>query len=153
MIAPYDPWSTHVPALAAAVHRFGDHVLEIGAGWYSTPLLHAMSRNVRTVETSQEWVDKFKPIAPDQIHVVPDLMAAAKLLAEMKWDVVFVDCEGNHFRLWITDLFLEKECCVVAHDTQEDYWKPTLERVRYIRHFDFTLPRTSYLSNVLDVTV
>lgn len=151
MIASYDPWSTHLPALATAVHRFGGRVLEIGCGWYSTPLLHAMSTRVRTIETHPEWAAKFKPLSPERIHVVPDLMASVKILAQAEWDVVFVDCEGNHFRIWITDLFLGKPCCIVAHDTQEPYWQPLLARVKHVRHFDFIMPRTSFLSNVREV--
>ncbi len=149
----YDPWSTHIPALATAVMRYGLRVLEIGCGWYSTPLLHAMSKQVITLETDPQWATKFESVAGKQIHVAPDIAAAAKAWACHTWDVVFVDCDPVSARVSCVELFLGQRCCVVAHDTEVDNYAALLPTVRFVKHFNFILPRTSFLSNVLDVTI
>lgn len=152
MDATYDPWSTHLPALAAAVSKYGKRVLEIGAGWYSTPLLYAMSNHVLTLESDGLWASKFSGISNGHMVIVPNLVAAAKELTGGCWDVVFIDCEGNQYRRQCAELFINERCCIVAHDTQEAHWQEFLKKVKYLRHYDFMMPRTSHMSNVLDVT-
>ncbi len=149
----YDLWGTHVPALATAVVRYGFRVLEIGAGWYSTPLLHAMSSQVQTLELEPTWAAKFDTICRGQIHVAPDILAAAKQWAFQDWDVVFVDCDPVSVRADCVELFLDRRICVVIHDSEVANYTELLKRVKYQKHFNFMMPRTSYLSNVLDVTV
>lgn len=148
----FDPYSTHVPALALAVSLYGPRVLEIGCGWYSTPLLHSISSEVVTLENNSEWAEKFKAIAIDKIRVVPDMVAAAYAFSACVWDVVFVDCEPVPDRGPIVEMFLGKGCCVVAHDTEATPYLELLTRIKYQRHFNFFVPKTSFLSNVLDVT-
>lgn len=148
----YDPWSTHLPALASAVHTYGDRVLEIGAGWYSTPLLRAMSKNVITLENDAAWAERFQCLCNGSLYVVKNLILAVENLSAQPWDVVFVDCEGNDMRRRFVELFLNEPICIVAHDTQEDHYKPLLSTIKYQKHFAFIMPRTSHLSNVLDVT-
>lgn len=149
----YDPWSTHLPALAAAVHRFGNRVLEVGCGWYSTPLLHAMSPNVVTLETDAQWASKFKRVAGDKLLIATDILESVKAWSVHPWDVVFVDCDPVSARASCVELFLDMRCCVVAHDTEVNNYTALLKRIKYQRHFDFIMPRTSWLSNVLMVNV
>ena len=40
MLPRADPYATHLPVLARVVTMSHGPVLELGAGWYSTPLLH-----------------------------------------------------------------------------------------------------------------
>lgn len=152
MDALYDPWSTHIPALALAVHRFGPRVLEIGCGWYSTPLLHTMSNQVQTIETDEIWAKKFNSVTNGKLTMVPDVLGGASAFCEFPWDVVFVDCDPVSLRVACVELFLNRKCCVVAHDTEAPNYAPLLPTVKYVRHFDFNLPRTSFLSNTVDVT-
>lgn len=152
MDAHYDPWSTHIPALALAVSKYGKRVLEIGAGWYSTPLLHTLSDSVVTLETDQAWASKFYSISKESLHVVPDMLSAAEMFSVFPWDVVFVDCDPVSQRAGCVKLFLDKPCCVVAHDTEADNYRSLLKSVKFLRHFDFIMPRTSHLSNVIDVS-
>lgn len=151
MDAGYDIWSSHVPALALAVQSYGCRVLEIGAGWYSTPLLHLLSPHVLTLETDPTWAKRFAAVAHDQILLVPDLISAVREQLSRTWDVVFLDSEHGADRVACADLFLDQPCCIVGHDTEWAYWSPILAKVKYTRHFDFMMPRTSFMSNVLDV--
>ena len=150
MDANYDPWSTHLPALATAVHLYGGNVLEIGCGWYSTPLLYAMSKNVLTIETDPVWAKKFESITKDHLLLVDNLVETIEDLVG-QWNVIFVDCEGNDLRRRCVELFINSKCCIVAHDTQEAHYQTLVRKVKYQRHYDFIMPRTSHLSNVLDV--
>jgi len=151
MNANYDPWSTHIPALAAAVMKYGKRVLEIGCGWYSTPLLHTLSDSVTTLETDANWASKFQRITGDKLHIIPDMLAGVKRFSETPWDVVFVDCDPVSARAQCVSTFLNKPCCVVAHDSEVGNYRELLKTIKFVRHFDFIMPRTSHLSNTLDV--
>lgn len=131
--------------------RYGQRVLEIGCGWYSTPLLRALSSQVTTIETDSEWASKFEKIVNGKLHVVPEILAGAQAFADCPWDVVFVDCDPVAQRAACVELFLNRPCCVVAHDTEAPNYAHLLPQIRYVKHFDFIMPRTSHLSNVLDV--
>lgn len=60
-----DGYSTHNEALAYAFGMTAGPVVELGAGWYSTPLLHGMceaaARDLYTVESDAEWLASFRP--------------------------------------------------------------------------------------------
>lgn len=148
-----DPWSTHLPALALAVKRYGDRVLEIGCGWYSTPLLYTMSDSVHTLETDSQWAAHFRRLTNGHIQVVPDIRGGAEMMAIFEWDVVFVDCDPVDQRVACVELFLNRHCCIVCHDSEAPNYQSLFPTVKYLRHFDFVMPRTSYLSNVLDIRV
>lgn len=133
--------------------RYGKRVLEIGCGWYSTPLLRAMSSQVTTIETDGEWASKFQKLTQGSMHVVPDIRAGAEVFSSFQWDVVFVDCDPVDQRVSCVELFLNRRCCVVAHDTEATNYSALIPKIKYVRHYDFIMPRTSHLSNILDVTL
>jgi len=60
-----DGYATHQEALAFAFACTGGAVVELGAGWYSTPLLHglceATMRELWTVEADLDWARQFIP--------------------------------------------------------------------------------------------
>jgi hypothetical protein len=59
-----DPYSTHQALLTAAVAKTEGEILEVGGGWYSTPLVNAISiaqkRRAFTIETGQFVFDILK---------------------------------------------------------------------------------------------
>ena len=77
-----NPFATHMPSLLACLRHMSGPVLELGSGWYSTPVLSAFAtdRLVSTVESNREWHDlvsricTYQPITPHrhQIVYVPD---------------------------------------------------------------------------------
>lgn len=148
--------STHIPALALAIETYGKNVLEIGAGWYSTPLIYTLCPQhwCLTLESAAQWVNALKPFAGERIvHVTNLVDGANSIMAHTRpWNVVFIDCYLGEDRVAIAKLFLDTPCCIVAHDTEQPYWKEILNTAKYQRHFDLLSPRTSYFSNVLDVT-
>lgn len=62
-----DDWATHVPALTACLAATTGPVLEVGAGIWSTPILHAACaptrRHLLTMEGKPEWLARFLPMA------------------------------------------------------------------------------------------
>lgn len=147
----YDSWSTHFPALALAIHKYGPRVLEIGCGWYSTPLIYTMSDCALSIEDNPDYVRPFETLCPGRIIHHQHVVAEAFRQASRPWDVVFIDCHDANDRLIIACFFLNRPVCIVAHDTEAPYWQPLLKNVKYQRHFRFMTPNTSFLSNVIDV--
>ena len=145
--------ATHIAPLALAIKRFGGRVLEIGCGWYSTQLIHAMSDCAITLENDSSWYQKLRPSIGGQFYHIKDIPATVRNMAEkQKFDVVFVDCYEGIDRVECSKLFLDLPCCIVAHDTERPYWSELLASIKYKRHFKILTPNTSWLSNVLDVT-
>jgi hypothetical protein len=148
----YHDVSSHIAPLALAIKKYGPDVLELGCGWYSTPMIHALSGVALSVDTDPAWVKKFESLAPPgHIFRVESPLDAVRASIR-KWQVVFIDLAYDYHRVACAEFFLDTHCCIVAHDTQEPYWQDLLKTVKYQRHFDFMSPRTSFLSNVLDVT-
>ena len=59
-----NPFATHMPLLLACLRRTSGPVLELGSGWFSTPLIAALAtdRLVRTVETiDMKWMNHRGP--------------------------------------------------------------------------------------------
>lgn len=147
----YDPWSTHYPYLAHAINKYGKRVLEIGCGWYSTPLVHTMSDSALSIEDNPDYVRPFETLCPGKIIHHEHVVAEAFRQASNPWDVVFIDCRDPDDRLLITCFFLNRPVCIVAHDTEAGYWQPLLKNVKYHRHFNLMVPHTSFLSNIIEV--
>lgn len=148
----YDPWSTHVAALAYAINKYGKRILECGCGWYSTPMIYTISDCALSIEENPDYVRPFEKLCPGKIIHSPWVVDEAfRLATKQEWDVVFIDCHNWVDRVLIATFFLNRKTCIVAHDTEADYWKPLLLTVKYQRHFDLMSPRTSLLSNVIPV--
>ena len=63
MRLPWAQFGSHKLVLAKALARVSTSVLELGAGDYSTPLIHtAAERGVKvlTIEDNKEWLNKYK---------------------------------------------------------------------------------------------
>lgn len=147
-----DLYSTHVPYLARAICKLGGPVLELGAGWYSTPLIRTLTDDVLTVETNNLWISHFDAFTEKNpiIHVSDFNTGISQYLGK-HWSIVFIDCEFAEQRVF-AGLNLTDVTCVVCHDTENDYWNPVIAKYKYIKHWTQMIPNTSYLSNVLDVS-
>ena len=96
-----NPFATHMPTLLACLQHTSGPVLELGSGWFSTPVLSAFAtdRLVRTMETDRDWHGRVsrictnQPITPHrhQIIYVPDYEEAP--LFDQNWDIVLLDHE------------------------------------------------------------
>jgi len=75
-LAASQEYATHLPVLYAAVMETTGPVIEFGAGWFSTPLLHELvSGNGRTlisVERDDAWRAQFVQYADAEHLFLPD---------------------------------------------------------------------------------
>lgn len=117
MSYPDGCWSSHIEALAWAVARTTGPVVEMGAGYYSTPLLHglceAQGRELWTFEQDPEWMAKVRDTwESDTHHFNKDFPE------NFKPGLMFVD-DASAWRagniLWAKDHGAE---LVVCHDTE-----------------------------------
>jgi hypothetical protein len=105
---------THLPSLFAALLATDGPVLEIGAGFGSTPILRAYcqatEREFLSIEGSeQKWADAVGAEYDAGYSTLPRL-------AERKWSVVFVDNAPALRRGADAMLFMDSSEFVVIHD-------------------------------------
>lgn len=124
-----DPYSTHMPVLAACMETVQGKVVECGAGLYSTPLLLAMSRfmGVKLIswEEDKQWAEELTKRFRG-LHKVKHSLDIAGELKKMTQvpDIVFFDngafricplrVRGEGMRL----MFARGARLVIAHDTE-----------------------------------
>jgi len=110
----YAPGMTHLPALIRAVLHTPGPVLEMGAGYYSTPVLAELGREVTTVEHSEGWIDIAQRFHPDVLGM--PYADARKVLEGRRWGVVFLDHEDAD-RIVDRAFFASRCEIMVIHDT------------------------------------
>jgi hypothetical protein len=131
--------------------------LELGTGWYSTPILHeialASGRRLISQEADAEW--RVKMVATF-IHPLHEITAIDRELWRGKWGLVFVDHGPSPDRARAVLDLLDRTDVFVLHDTEpashEAYgWTEILPLFKY-SHTDATHPvHTTILSNVARV--
>lgn len=147
-----DPYSTHVPVLAAAVAaaRPGP-VLELGAGSFSTPLLHAIcqatGRRLLTLDGDSNWAARFTEFRSEthRVEVASDWDAA---IPDDVWAVVFVDHAPAGRRVHEIDRLREACELMVVHDTEDARYGYEEVFAKFAFRVDYTRlrPWTSLLS-------
>src|SRR3989344_623162 len=157
MIGIYENWSllkgnsTYMPFLIRAIQMSEGPILELGAGIFSTPLLHWLCaekrRRLFTYEDNKDFFE-FARQFRSRNHRIISVDDWDKIDIEKNWSVVLVD----HLieRRAIEALRL-KDCAdyIVLHDTNvpkykyEEVWPYFKE----VKHWKFCTPWTSVVSN------
>ena len=123
---PYDYafGSQLIPLVVASFLSDGD-LLELGMGFYSTPVLHKLAVDKEkiafSIETNAEWAQKFefyKETSTHQMHVMSfDEMTNFEL--DKSWGVVLVD-HGFANKRFISILkYANKSQIILAHDAED----------------------------------
>jgi len=117
-----DPYATHMAVLAACAMRAEGPVLELGVGFYSTPLLHVICamRGLRLVSVDKvhAWLERFGRLrGPAHELRIASMPADAPDLAQSAWGLAFVDNAQSERAPWIAAL-ADRADLIVAHDTQ-----------------------------------
>lgn len=152
-----NPFATHMPVLLACLRHTAGPVLELGSGWFSTPLVAAFAtdRLVRTVETNHEWYDRisrvctYQPITRHrhQIVFVPDYNDAP--MDDHQWSVVLLDHEPPP-RRGVDALRLRDRCqLMIGHDSEHpDYgYGPAFDTFKYRYTLSSVFPWTTVVSD------
>lgn len=120
----YSMMATHQRLLVAAAMRTAGPILELGCGWYSTPLLHEIAgsqdRLCLTFDTDEEWVWRVRSAVrkPQNLYWVPRWENAIVDRFDWRWGVVFVDSAPKESRVPLIRRLLERAEVFVIHDTE-----------------------------------
>lgn len=155
-------YGSHYPILAAAVAKTTGPVLELGAGHWSTPMLHYMCREWRqliTAETDFGWLKQFvegysrHPI--HEFHHVTDWTQWDVLEKRAPYGVAFVDCAPGEIRHELIRRLQGRAHFIVAHDSERDYntganymYERVTPLFKYVSEWRRYRPYTLILSNV-----
>jgi len=155
--AAYGLGRTHEPLLAAAVAvaRPGP-VLELGAGYFSTPLLHemcaAMGRELLSIDSDSAWIEQLASLRSDRHRLVAvnGWGEATALTEGVAWSVVFVDHAPADRRAVDVARLANATEFMVVHDSEHDLYRyePAFARFSHRRDYKRMVPWTTVLSNV-----
>ena len=141
-----NPFATHMQVLQSCLEHTSGPVLELGSGWFSTPVLaaYADTRLVRTVESDPNWFVRVAQLGVSQSLVdhrhqfvfVPRYDDAPVL--DYHWDIVLLDHEPPA-RRGVDALRLREHCrLMIGHDSQH----PAYEYAEAFGQFKFRFTDT-----------
>lgn len=139
-------YGSFMPGLEWAVQKTTGPILELGAGYFSTPYLHALQRTIITYEYDPDFADQVEALFGGEGHWV---ISTFDEVPDIPFSVVLLDCEGWSRQKFFDRVRARTEVFVV-HDTQDPWvkWEP----FKYQHSFGEN-PRTTLLSETLDVAV
>ena len=158
----YDPVGSHAPILAALAAMTRGTIVEMGCGFYSTPLFNliccAQGRNLITFETDGEWLKRFEPLRSDS-HGLFHIQDWDKVIADLgqvkgadRIGLAFVDCKPGEKRADIIRGLRGIAGVVAVHDTETDHatganyqYGPAFAEYSYYRTFKWMRPYTTVL--------
>lgn len=153
-------YGTHLPVLLKVVSLTSGPILELGTGFYSTPLLHFMclptQRRLVSYDSDEGWIKNFKDCRTDfhQVNFVEDWDA---LNITGPWDVVFIDHGPDNRRKTEVSRLANQAKYIILHDSdpENDYlYKYSEIYSQFTYRFDYTdcKPNTTVLSNFIDLS-
>lgn len=121
MIRTFRDYETHQPVLIEVLKRTAGAVLELGAGDYSTPVIHGFSANrkVLTIDDSERWLNKYlnlKTANHDFLFVSHDDSQKYYDADNKKWNVVFVDNGNWDTRILAINKYKDVVDYMIIHD-------------------------------------
>lgn len=154
-----DLYSSHLPVLCRCFAETTGNVLELGTGFYSTPILHqlciAQKRLLVSTDSDANWLKNFQNLITEKHLFYMVYNWADERLYDNNYGMVFVDQYPDEARM----ISLEKTVnipIVVLHDTESKFYtekKQVLSQLYRFRYdYSLTSPHTSVLSNSIDVT-
>lgn len=165
-------YATHQRFLLRAALNTKGWILELGCGWFSTPLLHEIAvsqeRRVHTEDNDPIWLELIRPNFQHPLHSWR--CPIAREFLKGRWGLAFVDHgptpetprneKGLLNGLDRAQAVLDLMGCVdvfVLHDTQKSVrweydWDEILPLFKYSITDDTHSAHTTIASNVVDVT-
>ena len=151
-------YGSHLPALLRAVLHTEGPVLELGAGVFSTPVLHALceihGRPLTTIDNTQFWRDWAKRYESDG-HKVIYCASWDDAPLVGGWSVALVDHSPDERRAVEIRRLANSALYIVCHDANPRYhsqygYDGVFGEFRY-KFIDTSVdPHTAVLSNTLD---
>lgn len=135
--------------LIKAVQMTNGAVLELGAGLYSTPLLHWLcaesGRKLVTYEDNPKYFEWLKEYQSETHSIVDNLN-----FLESRWSVVFID-NGIDERERCAIRFKDSADLIVLHDTESDQYgyQNVFPHFKFRYDWKFCKPWTTIVSNFI----
>jgi hypothetical protein len=147
--------ATHLPMLMKAMEISTGRVVEIGAGFFSTPYLHWKTyldqRKLVTFENDLKFLKSFDRYQTEWHQLVP-VTDWDEIDLSGEWGVALIDHAPAERR--IHEIQRLANCCdfIVVHDTEgrrEGYYhyRETLATFQYRKDFTRVRPHTCVVSN------
>lgn len=153
-MARIDEYATHIPLFAACLAGTSGPVLELGGGWYSTPLIHALCRDRRvvTLESDPELAARLAAAFANGRHTVRHVSdwAAAEEPDWEDWELAFIDhAPAERRRLELARLRGNADI-IVVHDSDVPFYGLEPELARFTHRVDYVLiwPHTTAVSDL-----
>lgn len=152
-----NPFATHIPILIACLRHTTGPVLELGSGWFSTPVLSAFAtdRLVRTVETNPEWhsritqIGAYQPITNHwhQVVFVPDYNDAP--MDDHEWSIVLLDHEPPPRRGVDAARLRKRSQLIIGHDSEHPAYgyDPVFDQFKHRFTYSRQVPWTTVVSD------
>jgi len=162
-------YGTHITPLVAAVLATKGHVIEMGMGDYSTPLLHEIigyqrlnaeliprdPRRLFSFESDKQWLNNFIDLNC-QWHTIQFVSSWDLVRIPSKHvSVIFIDHAPAERRKVDIKRCADSAEILVVHDTEKvNYYgyEPLLSSFRYRFDYERYQKKTTLLSNFMDVT-
>jgi predicted O-methyltransferase YrrM len=122
-----DLYATHQRLLVKYMMQTTGPVIELGAGNYSTPILHeiatAQGRHLTTVDHNSDWLNKFKIFEGDG-HAMILLSSWTEFEVCGSYGFAFVDHADppSHPRWLQVEKLLPVADLILIHDTEDDLY-------------------------------
>ena len=157
---------SHFAVLAAALAKTTGPVLELGMGWGSTPMLHAIcqaqNRWLMSVETNPEWVERFRDLAMSGHDMLlecgswRDIPLWDPPTEPKKFAVAFIDFAPGEARKDLAMKLKGKAKFIILHDAECDgihggggnyQYQSIVENFKYVEYYRLLRPVTLILSD------
>ena len=174
-------YDSHLPVLSYALDRHGEHVLEVGSGLASTPLIFKKAKRAISFENNREWFDKVEGhLRHDELMgTTKSFIYTDKIFASVRdfmWhesepylSLAFIDSDVWTERCKLISLIEGHADIILLHDSFDEHlgrcgWQDVNGNTWPIPHFKYRLnlypvlppnpshPPTLILSNTVDVT-
>ena len=155
-------YSTFLPMLLEAMSRTKGDVLELGAGVFSTPLLHWLCekqhRQLLTIENDPGWYKFVKRYLRSDYHRILQVgnWDDADKYIDKQWDVVLIDHSPSERRIEEIRKLANKAKYLVVHDSEawkekNYHYSKIYDLFKYRYNFDQADHQTAVLSNFFPV--
>lgn len=151
---------SHLPILIKLVLMTDGPILELGTGFYSTPVLHWLcaekKRKIVSYESQEAFVEVAKNYLTDfhEIHLVDDW---SKINISQHWSIVLIDHWPSSQRKVEMARVANNADYVIVHDSEpdndKDYrYSEVVPLYKYRYDYDKLYPNTSIFSNFKDLS-
>jgi hypothetical protein len=155
-----DGYATHLPVLMTMLSKTTGPVIELGCGWYSTPLMHYVckqtNRELWSLETDAAWINQFTKYntGNHKVELISDWNNHDFL--SKYWSLVFVDHAPALQRKVTMRQMMDNADFFVVHDTEADHVYQYSEVFKDFKYrFDYMefRPWTSIVSNKYECNI